>query len=60
MDKCFICGSKENLWYCYPVPGGGITRGLKLCLEHRTIMEQTPLEFKEMIDKIDSKKKGGK
>lgn len=56
MDRCFICGSKDNLWYCYPVPGGTNTTGYKLCLEHQTIMEEKPEEFKQAVQAVLAKK----
>jgi len=61
MNKCFLCDATDNLWYCYPIPGGGTTVGAKLCLEHRTIMERTPQEFRKLLsDRAIKEKKGGK
>lgn len=44
MDRCRMCGSKEKLWYCYPVPHTNNT-GVKLCVDCRVRMESEPSKF---------------
>lgn len=57
-DKCVVCGNKNALWFTYPIPGMG-TAGYKLCLEHRTMMEEKPEEFLKIL-KVALTKKGRK
>jgi hypothetical protein len=55
-DRCVICGSQDSLWFTYPIPGYG-TAGHKLCLEHRTMMEERPEEFLKLLASSLSKKR---
>jgi hypothetical protein len=54
-DKCVVCGSKNDLWFTYPIPTMG-TAGYKLCLEHRTMMDESPEEFLKLLRQSVAKK----
>jgi len=56
VDRCYICGGKEHLFYCFPIPGMGVM-GLKLCPEHRAILEKDMPTFMKLYIEVTRTKK---
>ena len=55
MDSCAVCGSKDKLYYYYPV--GSITQGYVLCQEHGKMVNTDTQSLLKLIS--EATKKGG-